>query len=321
MNSSFYKGMIKEVFNNKKIESAELGFGTKNYSESVRFLNQDGTVNIKRKVSDKHIGFDMYHWLLSITWTKFIALVFISYVGVNTLFALIYFLIGADKFGGMVAGGGTENFSQLFFFSAQTLTTVGYGHIFPNSVFTSSVSSIESMLGLMGFALVTGLLYGRFSKPKADILYSNDAVIAPYGEITGFMFRVANKKQNELIETECKLALALNNLETKKREFHFLELERNQINFLPFTWTIVHPIDDKSPMHGLNEKDLYNRDAEFVILIKAITDTYFQTVYSRMSYKPKEIIWNVKFSPMKQKPDKDGSISINLNDIHSYDKL
>lgn len=259
--------------------------------------------------------------MLSISWKQFIALVFASYIGVNTVFALVYFSIGADKFGGIEVGTGTEKFSQLFFFSAQTLTTVGYGHIYPNSVYVSSVAAIESMLGLMGFALVTGLLYGRFAKPKADIQYSNDAVVAPYGDITGFMFRIANKKQNELIETECKLALAINNPETKRRDFHFLELERNQINFLPFTWTIVHPIDDKSPLVNLTEKELHERDAEFVILIKAITDTYFQTVYSRMSYKPKEIVWNAKFKPMKQMPDNSGSISINLKDIHSYERL
>ncbi len=313
--------MIKETSNNKKKLSAELGFGNKNYNESVRFLNQDGTVNIKRKVSEKHLGFDAYHWLLSISWTKFITLVFVSYVAVNTVFALIYFIVGADKFGGLEVND-PHKFSQLFFFSAQTLTTVGYGHIYPDDSLVSSVAAIESMLGLMGFALVTGILYGRFAKPKADIQYSKDALIAPYGDnMTGFMFRIGNRKQNELIETECKIALAINNLVTKKREFHFLELERNQINFLPFTWTIVHPIDDKSPMFDITEPELEARDAEFVILIKSITDTYFQTVYSRMSYKPKEIVWNAKFTPMKQKPNRDGSISINLNEIHSYDKL
>jgi len=313
--------MIKETLNNKKKESAELGFGSKNYNESVRFLNQDGTVNIKRKVTDKHIGFDMYHWLLGIKWGQFLALVFFSYGAANTLFAIIYFSIGIEKFGGIEGGSSIENFFQLFFFSAQTLTTVGYGHIYPNSGLISTVSSIESMLGLMGFALVTGILYGRFAKPKADIQYSKDAVIAPYNGITGFMFRIGNRKQNELIETECKLALAINNLETKKRDFHFLELERSQINFLPFTWTIVHPIDEKSPLFDITEGELEARDAEFVILIKSITDTYFQTVYSRMSYKPKEVVWNAKFVPMKQKPHRDGSISINLNEIHSYEKV
>jgi inward rectifier potassium channel len=312
--------MIKETLNKKK-ESAELGFGSKNYNESVRFLNQDGAVNIKRKVTDKHIGFDMFHWLLGIKWGQFFALVFFSYGAVNTLFAIIYFSIGVDKFGGIDAGSGIENFLQLFFFSAQTLTTVGYGHIYPNSSLISTVSSIESMFGLMGFALVTGILYGRFAKPKADIQYSNKALISPYNDITGFMFRIANKKQNELIETECQLVLAINNLETKKRDFHFLDLERSKINFLPLTWTLVHPIDDKSQLYEVTQDEFNQRDGEFIILIKSITDTYFHTVYSRMSYKASEIAWNAKFVPMKQMPHKDGSISINLNDIHSYDKL
>jgi inward rectifier potassium channel len=312
--------MIKETLNKKK-ESAELGFGSKNYNESVRFLNQDGAVNIKRKVTDKHIGFDMFHWLLGIKWGQFFALVFFSYGAVNTLFAIIYFSIGVDKFGGIEAGSGIENFLQLFFFSAQTLTTVGYGHIYPNSSLISTVSSIESMFGLMGFALVTGILYGRFAKPKADIQYSNKALISPYNDITGFMFRIANKKQNELIETECQLVLAINNLETKKRDFHFLDLERSKINFLPLTWTLVHPIDDKSQLYEVTQDEFNQRDGEFIILIKSITDTYFHTVYSRMSYKASEIAWNAKFVPMKQMPHKDGSISINLNDIHSYDKL
>ncbi len=313
--------MIKDVFNKQKSETTEIGFGSKNYNESVRFLNQNGTVNVKRKVSDKHIGFDLYHWLLGISWPQFFGLVFVSYVIVNTMFAVIYFVIGADKFGGLDVGSGSEKFYQLFFFSAQTLTTVGYGHIYPNSVFPSTISSIESMLGLMGFALVTGILYGRFSKPKADLQYSNEAVVAPYKDVTGFMFRVANKKQNELIETECQVILAINNLETERRDFHFLSLERSKINLLPLTWTVVHPIDNKSPMLGLTENDLKHRDGEFIILIKSITDTYFQTVYSRMSYKSSELVWNAKFIPMKQEPHKDGSISINLNDIHSYQKL
>lgn len=313
--------MIKDVFNKQKTETAEIGFGSKNYNESVRFLNQNGTVNVRRKVSDKHIGFDLYHWLLGISWPQFFGLVFISYVIVNTMFAIIYYVIGADKFGGLDVGSGSEKFYQLFFFSAQTLTTVGYGHIYPNSVLPSTISSIESMLGLMGFALVTGILYGRFSKPRADLQYSNEAIIAPYKEITGLMFRVANKKQNELIETECQVILAINNLDTQRRDFHFLDLERNKINLLPLTWTVVHPIEDKSPLYGLSENDLKNRDGEFIILIKSITDTYFQTVYSRMSYKSSELVWNAKFVPMKQMPNKDGSISINLNDIHSYTKV
>lgn len=314
--------MIKDKFRNRKNETDELGFGTKNYKDSVRFLNRDGSVNIKRKIDSTHFGFDVYHYLLTISWTKFVLLVLLSYVLVNTLFAGIYFWIGIDKFGGINEGGFTsDKFLDLFFFSAQTLTTVGYGHIFPNHSSSSSVAAIESMLGLMGFALVTGLSYGRFSKPKADIEYSTYALIAPYKEITGFMFRIANRRQNELIENECQLVVTINNKETGKREFHFLPLELNKINFLAFSWTIVHPIDEQSPLNGLTSQDLIEGDAEFIILFKAINDTYSQNVFSRMSYKANEIKWNSKFVPIKQTPHKDGSISININDIHNIEIL
>ena len=314
--------MIKDAFHNKKKEETDLGFGTKNYKQSVRFFNKDGTVNVRRHNSGRHMGFDIYHWLISISWTQFILLVFTSYIVVNTLFAVVYLLLGTDKFGGLESFGASGNFTNLFFFSAQTLTTVGYGHVYPMHPSTNTVSAIESMLGLMGFALVTGLLYGRFSKPKAFIRYSNEALIAPYGDHTAFMFRIANSKQNELIEIDCQLAFAINNKETNKREFHFLDLERKSINFLPLSWTIVHPIiPDKSPLAGLTEADFMNQDAEFVILIRSITDTYFQTVYSRMSYKAQEIVWNAKFIPIPQTPQKNGRIAINLNDIHAFNRL
>lgn len=214
--------MIKREKTGKNSNEVELGFGNKNYQKSVRFLNKDGSVNIKRKINQNWRGFDVYHWLISISWFKFISLVFFSYIIVNTIFACIYFFIGTENYGGLDVNSRLEKFSQLFFFSAQTLTTLGYGHIYPNHVFASSVSAIESMLGLMGFALVTGLLYGRFSRPKAHITYSDMALISPYKEGKAFMFRVANTKQNELIEVECQLALAINNKESKKREFHFL---------------------------------------------------------------------------------------------------
>lgn len=307
--------------NNKNKIETELGFGNKNYNETVRFLNRDGSVNIKRLGVGNHVSFDVYHWLITTSWKRFISIVLLGYIMINTLFALLYFIIGADKFGGITQVSGMEDFLQLFFFSAQTLTTVGYGHIYPNSTLISSIAAIESMFGLLGFALATGILYGRFSRPKADIEYSNEALISPYKDHTGFMFRIANQKQNELIELDCQLALAINNPETKKREFHFLELERQKINFLPSSWTIVHPINEVSPLYAYTEKGFEESDAEFIILLKAINDTYSQTVYSRRSYKPSEIVWNAKFTPVKSIPNNKGGISINLKDIHEFEKI
>lgn len=313
--------MIKEMFNNKKKDEIELGFGNKNYNTNVRFLNRDGSVNVKRNSGSLLDRNDLYHWLITTSWTKFFLLVFVSYILTNTLFATIYFWIGAGNFGGLNATCSSEIFLQLFFFSAQTLTTVGYGHIYPLGSLTGSVAAIESMIGLLGFAMATGLLYGRFSRPKVDIEYSEKAVIAPYQEITGFMFRIANRKQNELIEIECQVVLAINSKNSGRREFHSLTLERTKINFLPLTWTIVHPIDINSPMYGLTSEDVKEGDAEFIILVKSINDTYSQTVYSRMSYKPNELEWNAKFTPVNSKPNKQGGITIDVSDIHQYQRI
>ncbi len=309
------------MFNKQKNNETELGFGNKNYNQSVRFLNKDGSVNIKRNAGNFFNSFDGFHWLVNLKWFQLLILILSVYVIANTLFAVIYFFIGVTSFGGLSNQCSLDNFFNLFFFSAQTLTTVGYGHIYPVSSLASSVAAIESMVGLMGFALITGLLYGRFFRPNAHLQYSSNAVVAPYLNGKAFMFRVANKKQNELIEIEAQVTIAINNKETKRRDFHNLELERHKINFLPLSWTIVHAINLTSPLLNLTETDFIENDVEFIISIKATNETFYQMVYSRTSYKSNEIMWDSKFVPLTQTQHKNGSLGININDIHSTQKI
>jgi inward rectifier potassium channel len=303
----------------KNPKSLEMGFGTKNYKGSVRFLNKDGSVNIRRKGLRGFDNVDIFHWLITTSWTSLLMMILIAYLITNTLFASIYYYLGYQNFGGILGYDGPSRFLDLFFFSAQTLTTVGYGHVYPNATNVSTVAAIESMCGLLGFAVATGILYGRFSRPKAVLIYSEKALISPYEGTTGLMFRVANTKQNELIEVEASVVLSYSNPETNKREFERLNLELNKINFLTLSWTIVHPIDDKSPMYNVSKEELMKRDAELIILIKAINDTYSQSVYSRMSYKAWEFEENARFVPVKQEVSKNGEIYINLTDIHKFD--
>ncbi len=305
---------------NKKNENIELGFGTKNYETSVRFLNKDGTVNVKRKGLNKLDNIDIYHWLITTTWRNLIFLITVSYILTNTIFACLYYFFGYNNFGGVHAGTAPDRFLDLFFFSAQTLTTVGYGHVYPDSTAVSTIAAIESLTGLLGFALATGILYGRFSRPKAEILYSENVLIAPYKDHTGLMFRIANTKQNELIEIEASVVLSYSNPETNRREFVALPLERNKINFLTMSWTIVHPIEETSPLYGVDIKEILKRDTELIILVKAINDTYSQTVYSRMSYKAVEFIEKARFIPIKQETG-NGKINIDLKEIHSFEKV
>jgi inward rectifier potassium channel len=308
------------IFNGKKTTETELGFGKKNYKDSVRFLNEDGTVNVKRT------GFglsnlDLYHWLTNLSFRKFLLIVLAFYSSVNIIFATIYFTLCHESFGGLETHTGLDRFLDMCYFSAQTITTVGYGHVYPKEHLSSLIASAESLFGLMLFAIVTGVLFGRFSRPKNSLLYSKNILLAPYDEITGLMFRVANIKQYELIENEASVVMTMKNLMTNKREFFNLALEINKINFLALSWTIVHPVDEKSPLYGLSIADLHERDAEVIILIKGITDTFSQTVYSRNSYKPHQFLDRRKFVPVKQDVNEKGKVIISLEDIHVFEEV
>lgn len=310
--------MAKETKN--KAKEAGYGFGSKNFNQHTRFLNKDGSVNIRRLDGDFWGRIDVYHSLITMSWKRFILTVVVCYMVANLVFAGLYYWAGPHSFGNLTHKDSLHEYLELFFFSAQTLTTVGYGYIYPKGTLVSSLAAIESMTGLLTFALATGILYGRFSRPKAHIRYSTHCLIAPYDEITGFMFRMANTTQNELIESEVKLILVKNNPETNQREFLPLTLEIDKISFMALSWTIVHPIDDKSPMYKLTKEDLIKSDAEFMILFKAINDTYSDTVYSRSSYKGHEIIENAKFKPL-ERTQRGNKVTIDLRKLDEIEKF
>jgi inward rectifier potassium channel len=205
-----------------------------------------------------------------------------------------------------------ERFQDAFFFSTQTLTTVGNGSIHPVSALASTVAALESLLGLMGFALACGLLYGRFSRPHARVLFSRKAVMAPYRDMTAFMFRIVNERSNQLIELEAHVTLSLRDPETGVHLFTTLALERTRINLFPSNWTIVHPIDADSPLAGMTAGDLRDADAEFIVLIKAFDDTFAQNVFARSSYKSEELAWGLRFVPMVSPRDASGMAVLDL---------
>ncbi|HEY1040663.1 MAG TPA: ion channel [Bacteroidia bacterium] len=308
--------MKKNIFSRS---SNELGFGSKNVSGRNRFLNKDGKINIHRKGKNAFESFDWYHTLTNMSWSRFFLMIIINYIAVNLIFASIYYYLGADSFGNIELSDPVKSFEDLFFFSAQTLTTVGYGYVYPKTPAVSTVAAIESLIGLLIFAIATGVLYGRFSKPNATILYSNKILVAPYKGITGLMFRIANPKRNELIEIEAQVTLSMTNPETNSRIFLQLPLELSKINFLSINWTVVHPIDESSPLYGMSQQDLLGSDAEFIIMIKAMNDTYSQTVYSRSSYVSNEIVYGAKFKPFTITPGKDGKTIVDITALSEYE--
>ena len=304
----------------KSNEKAGFGFGTKNYHKNTRFLNRDGSVNIRRLDGDFLGRIDVYHSLITMSWKRFILMVLTGYFSANILFASLYYWAGPHNFGNLSHKDSLHEYLDLFFFSAQTLTTVGYGYIYPKGTLVSSIAAIESMTGLLSFALATGVLYGRFSRPQAHIRYTKHCVIAPYEGITGFMFRMANTTQNELIETQVKVILAYNDLKTNQRDFITLPLETDKISFMALSWTIVHPIDEKSPIYNFTKEDFIKSDAEFLILFTAVNDTYSDTVYSRTSYKGHEIIMNAKFKPL-QRNQRGNKVTVDLRKLDEIEVL
>ena len=305
-------------------EERDLGFGSVVARDKrVRLLNRDGSFSVARTGLGFWTSISPYHALLTMPWGVYLALASFSYLVVNALFACAYLLCGPGALAGAHEGQVHNDFLRAYFFSVQTLATIGYGHISPSGLPANILVTIESLVGLLGFALVTGLLFARFSRPTARILFSDTAVIAPYRGMTAFEFRVANRRSNQIIELEAKVLYSrMERSEgTDVRRFYELALERRRVTFFPLSWTIVHPIDGSSPLHGLTDNDLRESDAEFLILLTGIDETFSQTVHARSSYKAHEIVWNAKFTNIFNRSTGDGPLTIDVGRIHSIEKI
>jgi inward rectifier potassium channel len=234
------------------------------------------------------------------TW-KFIGVILVFYVAANLAFTGIYLTIGVGQMDGLKAGSFYNNFKELFFFSTQTFTTVGYGRVNPTGGWANMIAAIEALSGFLSFAIVTGLIYGRFAKPKSYLLFSHNALISPYHGHTGLMFRIACYKDNHnLTDVEVIVNLGLQVQDGDKRVYRYytLPLERSRIESLPMNWTIVHPIDDKSPLQGFTAEDMQAADVELYVLIRAYDEVFSSIVQQRSSYVYSEILFDRKFVPM-----------------------
>jgi inward rectifier potassium channel len=298
------------------------GFGTNSSNTGGRFVNKDGKANVIKKGVGILNRYSWYHTMLQMKRGKFLLLLLLIYISVNLFFAGIYYLIGIDHLAGVNTGSPWKNFTEVFFFSAQTFTTVGYGRISPTGFAASAVSTFEAFLGLLSFAIATGLFYGRFSRPQAFLKFSDNALIAPYKDGTAFMFRLAPFKNNNLSEVEVKLTMAITAEENGKLsdKFYNLDLELSKINTLALSWTIVHAITEDSPFYGLSKEDIAAADMEIMVFVKAFDEVFSNNVVSRTSYVSSEIVWGAKFNMMYH-PNDDKSKTVidigRLNDFNS----
>ncbi len=304
----------------RKADASEYGFGANTTAKGQRLVNPDGSANVIRLGEPRFQIINIFHSLISMSWTKFNLLVLFAYMLANLIFACLYHITSDVELNGIIYHNSDEKLMEEFFFSAQTLSTVGYGRLNPVGPQKSTIAAIESMVGLMGFALITGLLYGRFSRPTSKLIFSNTAVIAPFKDTKAFMFRLANARRNQLIEVEAQLAFSYNEEVNGKimRRYQELKIDLSRISTLAMTWTIVHPINADSPLSNLSKEDLESIDAEFLISMKAIDDTYAQQVHQRTSYKWNEIVWNAKFISAIGL-NSDGVTTIDLSKVSDYE--
>lgn len=210
-------------------------------------------------------------------------------------------------------------FLEDFFFSVHTVSTVGYGHIVPVTLAANALMTIEAMVGIFTLALGTGLIFARFSRPVARIVFSRQAIIAPYRDMTAFEFRIANRRKSQIIELEAKVLLSRWQVDAtgrKKRRFYQLELERSRVTFFPLAWTIVHPIDKDSPLWDVQEDDLAASGAEVLVLLTGIDETFSQMVHARRSYKWDEVIWSQGFRSIFERPTAEAPLAIDVSRIH-----
>jgi len=295
------------------------GFGERFLERSKRVINKDGSFNVRRVGIDS-VFRNTFQFLRNSPWWQFNLMIIISYFVINAIFALIYLSLGIENIHNARTGTFLTDFASAFYFSVQTFTTVGYGVLAPKGGVTSFVAAIEAFMGFMGFALATGLLYGRFSRPSAKLLFSNEAIIAPHKGRNALMFRMINRRSNILMELEARVMIKLEELDEQgewRRTFSRLKLETDYIHFFPMNWTIVHVIDRESPLFNMSEEDMKAKKLEVLILIKAYDETFAQHIHARFSYTHQELKVGAKFERVFE-TEEDGEVRADIRKIHNY---
>ncbi|HNB81411.1 MAG TPA: ion channel [Chitinophagaceae bacterium] len=301
----------------------DTGFDNSTGNSSGRILEKDGQSNVRRRGLPWSERVSFFLSLINMRSSHFIFLVGTFLLVVNLFFASLYYIIGTEQIGVDSQWNELRKFYEAFFFSAQTLTTVGYGKLHPDTLLSNSVATFEAVFGWMSFAVLTGLVYGRFSKPKAYLKFSANALISPYKEGKALMFRMAPYKNNNLTEAEVLVNVSLRIPEHGKMVNKFLSLpvEVPRIAFLALNWTVVHAINEESPFYGMLESEFEEREVEILIFVKAFDEHFANTVKHRTSYVAGEIIHGAKFKQMFRQSDDGQSTLLELDKLSDYDRV
>ncbi|MBC7552770.1 MAG: Inward rectifier potassium channel Irk [Taibaiella sp.] len=316
MSSSNPRSRLRDINNT--------GFGGNSNVEGGRLMNADGSTNLKKRGIPVWERTSIYHTLLRMPRHSFFLSIFIFYTSVNFCFAFIYMLTGIENLLGVVdAHTFADRFMEAFFFSSQTLTTVGYGRVSPSGMVTNCIASLESLMGILTFAVVTGLIYARFSRPKAYLLFSNNFLIAPYKGAKALMIRLCTYKNNNLTDVEAQFTLAIHENDNGKSitRFYPLGLEISKVSSLALSWTIVHSITEDSPVYNFTEAQISESRMELIVSIKAFDDHFSNIVQQRTSYTYRQAVYGAKFTPMFERaPDGEYTL-LELDKISDYEAV
>jgi inward rectifier potassium channel len=265
----------------------------KNPYRRVHIQNQNGQFKIMGMGTWYSYWRDPYHLLLTIPWTGFFLLIFGFYLAINSLFAFAYWLGG-----NCIANAQPGSFLDAFFFSVQTLASIGYGAMYPTTLYANIIVTIEAIAGLMGIALVTGLAFARFSRPTARVMFSKVAIITRHEGMSTLMFRTANQRHNMILAAQMRVYLMRDDVTLEgesMRKIYDLQLIRNQTPSFSLSWTVMHIIDESSPLYGMTSLSLSQTHALLMVSVSGIDETVAQVVHARHSYSANEILWNYQF--------------------------
>jgi inward rectifier potassium channel len=257
---------------------------------------------------------DLYHKLLTARWWQFFVLIVVIYAAVNTAFAGAYL-----AFPDSVAGAHPGSFTDAFFFSVETMATIGYGVMSPRTLPAHVLVTCEALLGMLFVSMATGLMFAKFARPTARIVFSRAVVIGPYDGAPSLMIRMANARANQIVEATARLVL-LRNEYTREgvlmRRFHDLKLTRASSSVFALSWTIFHPLTPDSPLHGLTREQMLEQDFNLMVSVAGLDDTFGQTVHARWQYWADEIVWNARFRDVLSVRE-DGRRVLDMAHFHS----
>lgn len=264
---------------------------------------------------------DAYVRLMGMKWRQLLLLFVFGFLGFNVLFAVLYSIVPGSLVDGSNSGQPATPL-DAFFFSVQTVATIGYGILYPKTLYANILVTIEIMGGVIGFAMGNGLMFARFSRPTSRIMFSKIAVIAPHNGVPTLMFRAANQRHNLILEAHVRVALTRTEMSSEgraMRRFRDLEIERRDNLTFILSWTVMHPINEKSPLHGMSQEDFAASDMTIIVVMTGTDESFAQQVHARHTYTAKDIVWGRHFADIIGRTE-DGRATINYGKFHSLDE-